>query len=113
MDSQSLIFSDPPEIPLDPRFANTNPYPTWADPKPANPAPSVRSTSSSARVIFQDAMARGKEIRWKQFQEREKALADFEKNELARMKAESVAGSRTSAPVMAGEEGDLEVLVTQ
>ncbi|GAA5979969.1 hypothetical protein JCM11641_008249 [Rhodosporidiobolus odoratus] len=113
MDSQSLIFSDPPEIPLDPRFANTNPYPTWADPKPANPAPLVRSTLSSARVIFQDAMARGKEIRWKQFQEREKALADFEKNELARMKAESVAGSRTSAPVVAGEEGDLEVLVRQ
>ncbi|GAA5981121.1 hypothetical protein JCM11641_003120 [Rhodosporidiobolus odoratus] len=113
MDSQSISVGDPPEIPLDPRFANTNPVPTWAGPQPANPAPSVRSTSSSARVIFQKAMARSKEIRWKQFQEREKALADLEKDELARMKAESMAGSRTSAPVVAGEEGDLEVLVRQ
>ncbi|GAA5992818.1 hypothetical protein JCM11641_006020 [Rhodosporidiobolus odoratus] len=108
---------DPPEVDLG-GSANSDPAVAWASayPRPVKVSPSqgsVRSTASKAQLRFQEAMDRGKQIRWAQFQQREKEMEQLEKDELARMRARSEAGSRATAPTVAGDEGDLEVLIRQ
>ncbi|GAA5980370.1 hypothetical protein JCM11641_001779 [Rhodosporidiobolus odoratus] len=89
------VYSDPPEVALEYRSAHTDPAVVGASTKPApSQAGSVRSTLSS-------------------YLDREREMEELEKKELARMKAESEAGAQASAPVVAGDEGDLEVLKRQ
>ncbi|GAA5977291.1 hypothetical protein JCM11641_000055 [Rhodosporidiobolus odoratus] len=108
-----VTSDDPPEVPLDDGSPHSNPAAAWATTKPAPSNRSVRSTTSAARALFKEAMEKGKEIRLKQFQERERELEQLAQGKLNRMKEESEAGSRATAPTVGGEAGDLEVLIRQ